>query len=273
MNRNRRLMSFLESTVAVAVLMAASASQASAADSATCTGGSIASGVYSSLQIAGDCSVNKGPVIVVHDLTVLPGATLIAVTGGFPGAAISSDLTVGGNLDVQAGGVVNLGCEPFHFKCPNDPTADGGKYSTRHTIAGNLTAEDALKVVVHHTDIGLNVSVDGGGGGVSCAVQNGVLPYADMEDNTIGGNLRIIGWQSCWLGLVRTTVMHNVDFDNNVTFDPDGNEVTNNTVGNNLNCSGNSPSPQIGDSKGAKTMVIGNATDQCNNPSLVISAR
>ena len=115
----------------------------------------------------------------------------------------------------------------------------------------------------------------GGGGGVACTFlpARGVLPYADMEDNTIGGNLRIIGWQSCWLGLVRSTVMHNVGFDNNVTFDPDGNEVTNNTVGNNLNCSGNSPSPQIGDSQGAKTTVIGNATDQCNNPALVNSAR
>ncbi len=275
MKRNRRLVKFLESTLAVAVLVAVSAGHASAADDATCAGGSIASGVYSNLQIAGDCLVNAGPVTVVHNLTVLPGGTLIAVTGGFPGAAISSDLTVGGNLEVQTDGILNLGCEPFHFKCPNDPTADGGKYSTRHTIAGNLTAQNALTVVVHHTDIGLNVSVTGGGGGVACTFlpARGVLPYADMEDNTIGGNLRIIGWQSCWLGLVRSTVMHSVEFDNNVTFDPDGNEVTNNTVGDNLNCSGNSPSPQIGDSKGAKSTVIGNATGQCNNPSLVITAR
>src|SRR5579864_7770817 len=230
MNTNRSTVSFLETAAAVAVLLAASAGRASAASDATCTGGSVASGVYSNLQIAGNCAVNAGPVTVVHNLTVLPGGNLTAVTGGFPGAAISSDLTVGGNLDVQAGGILNLGCEPFHFKCPNDPTADGGKYSTRHTIAGNVTADDALKVVIHHTDIGLNVSVNGGGGGVSCAVQNGVLPYGDMEDNTIGGNLRIIGWQSCWLGVVRSTVMHNVDFNGNVTFDPDGNEVTNNSV-------------------------------------------
>ena len=62
MNRNRSMVSFVETAAAVAVLLAASAGRASAASDATCTGGSVASGVYSSLQIAGNCSVNKGPV-------------------------------------------------------------------------------------------------------------------------------------------------------------------------------------------------------------------
>ena len=102
------LLSFVEGTVSVVFLVVAAASHAYAAD-ATCSGGSIASGVYSSLKIAGTCTVDSGSVTVQGNLTVLPGGTLIAITGGidgFGGPSLSSDLTVGGNLDVQAGGVM-----------------------------------------------------------------------------------------------------------------------------------------------------------------------
>jgi len=163
---------------------------------------------------------------------------------------------------------LNLGCEPIHYTCANDPDQKIGTYATMDTIAGNLTAQDALAVVIHHTAIGGNVSLLGGGGGVnSCGASLPGLsfapPYGDLEDDVIGGNMTIIGWQSCWLGWVRDTVMHNVDFDGNVTGDPDGNEMANNIVLGNLNCSGNNPSPQIGDSTGSPTTVIGNAKGQC----------
>lgn len=70
----------------------------------------------------------------------------------------------------------------------------------------------------------------------------GAPPYGDFEDDVIGGNLTITGWLSCWLGWFRDTVMNNVNFDGNVSGDPDGSEMANNTVLGNLNCSGNSPS-------------------------------
>src|SRR5215831_11964461 len=98
------LFSFVKATAAVVVIMAASSGAAWAAGDATCSGGSIAAGIYSNLNIAGTCAVDKGSVIVQHNLTVLPGATLVAVTGGIDGfgdGSLSSDLTVGGNLDVQ----------------------------------------------------------------------------------------------------------------------------------------------------------------------------
>ncbi len=172
---NSFFFSIVKAAAAVVVLVAMSAGSASAASLATCSGGSIAPGVYSSLNITGACAVDSGSVTVEHNLTVLPGASLVAVTGGVGAVPGSSDLTVGGNLDVQAGGVLNLGCEPSYYTCPNDPAfpvGGAGTYTTHHTVAGNLTIGNALGVVIHHTVIGGNVSMSGGGGGVAACSQS-----------------------------------------------------------------------------------------------------
>jgi len=63
------------------------------------------------------------------------------------------------------------------------------------------------------------------------------------------GNLTITGWQSCWLGVFPDTITRNVEFNENVNADPDADEIANNSIGHNLNCAGNSPNPQIGDSE------------------------
>src|SRR5271168_2934895 len=81
----KKLSSFVAAAGAAVVLMAAMAPNASAASDATCNGGSVAPGVYSNLKIAGVCSLDAGKVIVEHNLTVLPGATLMGVVGGFGG--------------------------------------------------------------------------------------------------------------------------------------------------------------------------------------------
>lgn len=246
----------------VVVFLLAATSGASVRD-ATCTGGSVASGVYSNLNIAAICSIDAGPVTVQHKLTVLPGNGLLAAFGG-------SDLTVGGNLDVQANGFLIMGCEPVHFICFNDPNQTTGTLASTDTVGGNLTAENALAVIVHHSAVGHNFVLSGGGGGVSCAPTfGGGPPYSDLEDNTIGGNLTITGLQSCWLGLFRNLVTQNINFHDNVLADPDGNEIADNSIGRNLNCMGNSPSPQIGDSGGGPNTVFGHANGQCNNPALL----
>jgi len=251
---------------------AAKADRASGGGDATCFGGSLTAGVYSNLNIAGLCNVDSGSVTVEHNLTVLPGGTLNAQFGGTDSVP-ASDVTVGGNLDVQTNGVLVLGCEPFHFTCQNDPNpSTGGTFSNSASVGGNLTAEDALAVVVHVTAIGHNVVLSGGGGGVTCSGFIPVLlspPYGDFEDNTIGGNLLISGWQSCWLGAFRDTIRGDVDWHSNVTADPDGNEIATNSIGGNLNCTENSPNPQIGDSGGALNLVSGRANGQCVNLKLL----
>jgi hypothetical protein len=246
---------------------AASPDRASAGGDATCFGGSVAAGMYSNLNIAGACTVDAGSVTVEHNLTVLPGGSLVAVVGGSD-AVPASNVTVGGNLDVRTNGVLVLGCEPVHFICANDPDQSVGSFFTTDTIGGNLTAEDALAVVVHVTTIGHNVTMTGGGGGVTCNDFLPVLgspPYGDFEDITIGGNLTISGWQSCWLGAFRDTITGNVNWQGNVTADPDGNEIATNSISHNLNCAENSPNPQIGDSGGSLNVVIGRANGQCVN--------
>jgi len=246
---------------------AASPSRASAGGDATCFGGSVAAGIYSNLDIAGSCNVDQGPVTVEKNLTVLPGGTLNAQFGAAAGVP-ASDVTVGGNVNVRTNGVLVLGCEPVHFICSNDPDQKVGTLSTTNVVGGNLTAEDALAVVVHVTAIGHNVTMSRGGGGVTCNAFLQVLlapPYGDFEDITVGGNLTISGWQSCWLGAFRDTIMGNVNWQGNVTADPDGNEIASNSIARNLNCAENSPNPQIGDSGGSLNMVTGRANGQCVN--------
>jgi hypothetical protein len=278
----RRLLGILVATVAVAGLVAASVGDSSVAASAgggwdepdgTCSGGSIASGVYENLKIAGNCKVDAGSVRVEHNLTVLSGGTLIAAFGGSETMPVGSDLRVGGNLDVKLNGILVLGCEPINYICLNDPDQKVGSYSTRDRVDGNLRAENALSVLVHLTVIGHDVSLNGGGGGVSCASSlpalGGFPPYGDLEDDIIGGDLTITGWQSCWLGFFRDAIARHVDFNNNVTADPDGNEMGTNSIGDNLSCTGNTPSPQVGDSGGTLNNVFGHANGQCDNPKLI----
>jgi hypothetical protein len=58
-------------------------------------------------------------------------------------------------------------------------------------------------------------------------------------------------------------VSGNVNFHQNVTFDPDANEVVSNVISGKLNCSANSPAPQIGDSGGSLNTVSRGGTGQC----------
>jgi len=44
---------------------------------------------------------------------------------------------------------------------------------------------------------------------------------------------------------------------------PDGNEYVTNAIRGGLNCSGNSPAPQVGDSEGSANRVTGRKTGQC----------
>jgi hypothetical protein len=278
MNVYRWVFGLVAAAIAMVLLVAPSArvrasdDDDSGDDVATCSGGSVASGVYKNLKIAGACTVDAGSVTVKHNLTVLPGGSLIGLVGGSFTTPVGSDLTVGGDLEVQANGVLFLGCEPIHFICSNDPDKSVGSYLTKDTIGGSLRAENALTVVVHQTAIGHNVSLKGGGGGTSCsplAALGGSPPYDDFEDNIIEGNLTIKGLRTCFLGIFRDTITENVDLKDNVDGDPDGNEIANNSIVDDLSCDGNSPSPQIGDSGGGPNTVFGRANGQCANPALV----
>ena len=256
----RRFATVLGSAAILGALLAAPASASAKSASTTCWGGPIAPGSYANLVVAGDC-FTPGPIVVNGNVTVSSGARLITAFGG-------ANVTVTGNLSVGSNALLMLGCEPFAFLCINDPEFPfgAGTLSASFSIGGSLVADGALTVLVHNGSIGRNLALSGGGGGLDCRtpVVFGFLPaYATFEDVSVSGNASISGWTSCWLGFIRDTVGGNLNFSDNATLDPDGNEVATNTIGHNLNCAGNSPAPQIGDSGGALNSVARKATGQC----------
>ncbi len=253
---SRKLPGFFGVVGLVLGFMAAGPVSASASGAFNCTGGPIPSGTYASLDVSGSCLLIAGDVAVTHDVTVLSGGVLLAAFAG-------SNLTVGGNLIVESGSIA-LGCEPFASPCFNDPT---GTEATADSIAGNLIADNAVLVLMHRDKIGGNVTQSGGGGGLNCnLLPFGPPAFSTYEDNIIGGNASVTGLRTCWLGFFRNQVAGNVNWHDNQTFDPDGNEIASNKIQRNLNCSNNTPAPQLGDSitvgNGPNT-VGGRNTGQC----------
>ena len=79
----------------------------------------------------------------------------------------------------------------------------------------------------------------------------------------IHGSVNISGYNGFWQGFFRNTVNGSVNFNNNVVVDEDGNEIQTNTIHGSLNCSGNTPKPQSGDSGGSPNIVTGSEKGQC----------
>jgi hypothetical protein len=260
----RKLPGLLSAAGLVLGLFVASPVNAAAANEYDCHGGPIPPGVYNSIDVSGFCLV-LGPVTVNHDVTVQGTGVLGALFG-------AGQLTVYGNLKVQPGGAAGVGCEPEHFPCFDSPTGITNDY-----IAGSVLADHAVLLLFHHDTIGKNVEQHGGGGGLTCASlpgfgPNGPPPYSTYEDNLIGGNASVSDLRTCWVGFFGNHVGGNVEWHNNQTLDPDGNELASNTIAGNLDCSDNTPPPQIGDSitegRGPNT-VAGRQTGQC--PAVVIA--
>jgi hypothetical protein len=243
-----------------------------------CTGGNVPSGTYDSILITGICYMPAGTVVVRGNLNIAPGALLDAATPGDPAAnpLLPATVLVGGNVRVGRGAVLVLGCSP----------AGGCTGVTYDRIRGNLTAFGALGVVIQAVSIGGNATVVGGGGGVAGGAGSGgcftspIPPpwsedpalsnpttgspqYTDFEDSPIGGNLRVIGVQTCYIGSFRDRVGGSIAFVGNTTSDPDGNELGSNLARGNVTCRGNLPATQFGDSGAAPNMVGGLAFGQC----------
>ena len=83
-----------------------------------------------------------------------------------------------------------------------------------------------------------------------------------VVDEVLGGAI-VDGYNGFWFGFIRNHVNGSVNLNNNVLTDPDGNEYVTNTIHGSLNCTGNSPAPQVGDSEGLPNQVTGVKTGQC----------
>jgi hypothetical protein len=276
---NRTLTRAVLGLAAALALAAAPALTATAASAATawhgggytCTGGNIPAGTYISVKVTGLCTMDDGLVTVLGDVRVGKGALLdAAATLGDPAKGthvVPATVDIRGNVFVGKGAVLVLGCSPnFLGICMKGSTFD--------TIGGNLTARGALADVVHNTDIRGNVSVRGGGGGLTC---NPLAPWSqdpalaatftpqftDFEDGAVGGNLSVTHVTTCWIGTLRELAGGNVTYAGDTTADPDGMEIDNNLVRGNLDCFHNSPAIQFGDSQATSNIVGGNASGEC----------
>ncbi len=221
------------------------APSAIAARASRCTGTAEAPGILSGeyagpVFVEGVCKVNSGRAVVRGRLVITEGSTLLAAYG-----QDGSRLTVRGRVRVLKGATLVLGCEPEHFACLDDPDPEEPTLSSSGRIFGNLVATEALGVVVHNSHIFGRVRQIGGGGGESCEptgpfLELGLPVYSDYEDTRIGGNIRVSGLTSCWLGLARLRVAGNMRIKENQLADPDAIEILSNVIHGNLVCQGNS---------------------------------
>jgi len=216
--------------------------------SVTCHHGNIKSGVYSSLRVAGPCTVPTGATVHVrNDVFVAHDAVLNQVT--------QSTLNIGGDLTVRRHAVVGLGC--------NDEV--GCASSTDDHIGGSLRSWRAKAVVIEQETIGGDVVIRRGGGSMDCSSTAlfGGPYFATVHDSVIGGNLVFRGVHSCWFGLIRSHIAGNVKIGENRMGDPDAMEVVTNVIGGNLSCFDNVPHAQVGDSGGAPNIVGGEKRGEC----------
>ncbi len=275
--------------VAALALSGSAAAAATAQDGGTftCTGTidspGILAGPHTNVVISGACVVNAGPATVNGNLVIAPGGALTAIWAlNDQTGTGNSDLTVRGNLTVQNGASLMLGCYSKlitvwgathlitvpDFPCADDPNPGAPTLNTHDVVYGNLVADNPLGVVTHQLTVHGNVVQNGGGAGTGCAPVGifnkyfGLPDYTTYTNVTVGGNLQLSGLSTCWFGIIRNTVQGNVTDTNNLSI-PDANEVITNVIFGNLSCSGNSPAMELGDSNGQPNQVGGNATGEC----------
>jgi len=247
----RSLRRSLAVVAAVGVLAAVAVGGGTAAtkhaqSGAFCFSGGIAAGQYASITVAGNCVMPAGQVTVVGNVTIRPGAVLNVIT--------HATLVVGGNVYVDDGGSLLLGCSP----------EVGCSFTTHDRIAKALIAYNPASLIVHNAVIGSVVS-NGGSNGVNCNFnpEIGSPNYTTFEDTQIKGMVTIVRYDSCWLGFIRNKVDGAVWLIDNTLADPDAMEVVTNFIVGNLECYNNDPAPQLGDSGGEPNIVLGLKTGQC----------
>jgi len=157
-------------------------------------------------------------------------------------------VTIRNGLFVEAGATFVLGDE--------EHPGDNG------TISAGVHATNAANVQLHFVTINGGVDIHGGAGPFGPPFD---VTWNTIEDSQINGGVTIAGYNGFWMGFIRNNVNGSVNLNDNVLVDPDGNEYVTNTIHGSLNCQGNSPAPQVGDSEGAPNQVTGAKTGQCSN--------
>jgi hypothetical protein len=166
------------------------------------------------------------------------------------GATCTSDgpVTIRGGLFVGPGATFVLGSD-------ESPSSTG-------TISGGVHATNAASVQIHFATINGGVDLHGGSGPFGGPFD---ITWNAIEDNQINGGATIEGYDGFWFGFIRNHVNGSVNVNDNVLQDSDANEYVTNVIHGSLNCAGNSPAPQVGDSGGSPNQVTGAKTGQCTD--------
>lgn len=200
----------------------------------TCTGGPIPSGTYSSVTVAGPCSVEADAVIdVTGSVRVREGAVLDAHSA-------PATITVGRNVTSAPGSIVGLGCQPPEFTGNSGhPCAIQPEGHSTIVVNGNVTLVGAVGVFLNGIEVGGNVTVLGGGSDIPWSIKN----------NTIHGNVTVAGQTEEWIGILFNTIDRNVTLLNITmtgTDDSTGSGlnsvfVVRNSIARNITCFGLTP--------------------------------
>jgi hypothetical protein len=202
-------------------------------------------GTHANVVVNGVCFVNAGRAVVNGNLTVTAGSALVAAfaLNDTTGTGKSS-LTVKGNVQVNVGATLLMGCNPANFPCIDD-NQNQPTLSSHATVGLDLRSFRPLGVIVHNFTIGGDIIQTGGGGGVNCKPQ-GLFQvfqspvYSTYEVGTVGGDVRISGYFSCWMGVVQVHVGNTMNISGNKLADPDAIEILSNNIAGSLICRGNS---------------------------------
>ena len=202
----------------------------------------VLTGSFESVVVRGFCQVNAGIANVEGDLTVANGGALLAAFAlNDKTGSGSSRLIVDGDLRVNDGAVLFLGCDPQSSPCLDDPSQSNPTLSSAPRVGEDLLGDEALGIIVHNTTIGGNVRQIGGGGGKTCTPVGifaafGSPAFSAYEDSHIAGNVLLHGLNSCWVGFARDRIGGDLHIDHNRLADPDAIEIILNHVGGDLVC-------------------------------------
>jgi hypothetical protein len=256
--------------------------------SQTCTGtidspGTLAGTYRSNVVVTGACVVDAGPTDIRGNLIVAQGADLTAIFGQDDQTGSgNSNLTVHGNVIVQSGASVMMGCYPLvvplwgatgildlpDFPCTDDPNQNSPTLSATEVVDGNVISHNPLGVVLHNTTVRGNVVQVGGGAGEGCALVGifskyfGLPEWSDYTNVDVSGNLVVKDLDTCWFGELRDNVRGNMVANDDLS-PPDGAEIATNVVHGNLTCRNDNVPVEFGDSDGQPNKVGGNAFGQC----------
>ena len=189
-----------------------------------------------------------GPSTTTCTGVLAPGTYKKVVVPAGASCFSTGPVTIHNGVFVEAGATFVLGSE--------EAPGDNG------TISAGVHATDAANVQLHFVTINGGVDIHGGSGPFGPPFD---VTWNTIEDSHVNGGVTITGYDGFWMGFIRNDVNGSVNLNDNVLVDPDGNEYVSNTIRGSLNCRGNSPAPQVGDSGGSPHRVTGAKTGQCAN--------